>query len=249
MKEALPYLIAGIALLGVVLAGVAVAGRVRRVVRGWISQINLMRAMAVSEEQLAATPKSVSSMTDTYLPLIEKDFPTFNFEEFCRHAEMTLQSVFAALDQGEVTGLEGASQQLIDQVRGEMSHARSMGRQACYRDVTFYQTEIVRYIKRGGTCTIRMQTALSYFHYMMEGQRVVEGRKDLPVQTRYETDWVYVQDVSKMEGAYQDGGVGLRCPGCGAPVTSLGQKVCAYCGGAVVPAHLFVWHINRYKKV
>ena len=45
---------------------------------GWFSNVFLKDGWKYQGEQLAATPKSISSMTRLYEPRIHKDFPEFN---------------------------------------------------------------------------------------------------------------------------------------------------------------------------
>ena len=58
---------------------------------------------------------------------------------------------------------------------------------------------------------------------------------------------MYVQDAEKLAPgatAYV-----VVCPQCGAPITSLGSKHCAYCGSAIEPVNSRVWSLGRIQEV
>lgn len=63
-------------------------------------------------------------------------------------------------------------------------------------------------------------------------------------QTVYDVDLIYVQDADQLDGAM----LGYSCPHCGAPVTKLGDKTCAYCGSALEPINIRVWQIQDIRE-
>ena len=63
-----------------------------------------------------------------------------------------------------------------------------------------------------------------------------------------EVELLYVQDAAAADYPY-DGGYSLHCPNCGAPVTNLGEKQCAYCGTAIVVSDQRVWSFDRIAEV
>ena len=76
--------------------------------------------------------------------------------------------------------------------------------------------------------------------------KVVFGSKDAKMQTVYETELVYIQDVDKLEN-HADA-LGINCPNCGAPIKSLGEKYCEYCGTAVQEVNIRAWKFNSIKE-
>lgn len=104
-----------------------------------------------------------------------------------------------------------------------------------YSNVQIHQTEITRYIKRSGTCAVVFQSAVEYF----------DERK---TQTKYNTELVYIQDADKVQDV-KGGGLGITCPNCGAPVTSLGAKYCEYCGSQVKELNIHIWSVGRIYEV
>lgn len=233
----------------IVIGGVAV-GVVRTRVRSLSQQLfqtdSLTEGYAQVKEELSQKPKSVSGMTTVYLPQIARDFPEFHLDEFKNRAENMLQSAFAAITTGDVAHLQNASPQLTQRITLQIENNRSHGIVETYRNVTLYQTEIARYVKQGGTCTITLQSAVGHDYTAMQGGKLVAGDGQYREQCKYNIHLVYIQDAGKL--ALDANAHGTTCPNCGAPITNLGAKSCDYCGGAVEAINVKVWQIDSYEK-
>ena len=101
-------------------------------------------------------------------------------------------------------------------------------------DIDIHRTEISNYIKKEGTCAIEAQTSAGY--------RADEHN----IEKRFVTKILYIQDMLKIKTSGT--GITLTCPNCGAPVKNLGEKKCAYCGGAVREINERVWHVAETKE-
>lgn len=110
-------------------------------------------------------------------------------------------------------------------------------------NVRFHRTEICDYKKEHGSCVITLQSSLQYLPGKEEDSKRGKRLRGQPYQTRYNSELLYIQDAD----AYgrDTTAAGATCPNCGAPVTSLGQKKCEYCGGAVTIINRHVWTLNR----
>ncbi len=102
-------------------------------------------------------------------------------------------------------------------------------------EITIHETEISDYRRSEGTCYIRCQTSAGY--------RTDAGTW---MEKKYETDIVYIQDVSQLPPTQT--GVGLNCPNCGAPIKMLGAKTCPYCGTGITELNIRVWKVNGTKE-
>ncbi len=98
-----------------------------------------------------------------------------------------------------------------------------------------HETGISDYRNQQGTCSIKTQTTAGY--------RDQDGTWK---EKRYNSELVYVQDVSKLPPTQT--AVGVNCPNCGAPVKMLGTKYCDYCGTAIRELNIRVWRL-AYTKV
>ena len=185
-------------------------------------------------------PRSVSGMTKLLLPRILEDFPEFSYESYRLRCENLLHSYFEALSTGEVRRLTERSEVLEEQVRRKIE---ALSEEGCsdFREVTIHQTELSDYQNGTATCRIIFQSAVGY-------RCIKEDGSYRQIETRYEVELLYVQDAAAADYPY-DGGYSLHCPNCGAPVTNLGEKQCAYCGTAIVVSDQRVWSFDRIAEV
>lgn len=97
-----------------------------------------------------------------------------------------------------------------------------------------HQTVLRDYRKSAGTCYVVFQSAAEY-------------KKDQKkIQSRFETTLAYVQDAEKTGNASS---YSINCPNCGAPVSSLGSKHCAYCGSEVIGVSMHIWTLNKVNEI
>ncbi len=233
--------------------GIILYYKLKKVSKRWANTFfgtdSFAEGFKAQEQHLASTPKSVSSMTEMYLPLIQKDFPAFNLFEFTQKAENMLLSVFNAVESKNVQSVVNASEDLKYQVQGYIEDLNSQGITEIYDNVKIHKTAITHYQKEAGTCIVVFQTALEYYKYRLKEGKVIKGRKDLKVQTKYNISLVYIQDTSKLKEAGYKGAVGVSCPNCGAPVTNLGHKSCEYCGSGIREINIHTWFLNKYEEL
>ena len=223
--------------------------KLRRFSRSAFGTDSLLKGFELQRERLSETPKSVSGMTKIYLPQIAEDFPAFHYGEFKQKAENMLKSAFAAVSEQNPDLLTNASAELKKQVSLGIQEDRRNGLRRQYLDVRIHQTEISGYRKGGGCCTVTLQSAVGHRYYTEKDGVLVSGDREQTVQTKYNTELVYIQDAVKYGAVSGGKAAGLTCPNCGAPVTGLGVKVCEYCGGAVEEVNEYAWTINRYYEV
>ena len=71
---------------------------------------------------------------------------------------------------------------------------------------------------------------MEYLHTLRTPDRKknVEREKEQP---RFNLELVYIQDITKIRDG--ETAISVNCPNCGAPVTDLGERVFAFCRGAV----------------
>lgn len=223
--------------------------RVKRAISTALSSARAVkRVLEQQADMLEETPKSVSGMTKVFLPQIERDFPEFHWEEFRQKTENMLKAVLRAVDAQDASYLADASGDLRRQVELKLEDLRSAGQREHFKNITVHRTEIAHYRKEGGLCAIVVQSAVGYLHYTEDEKgELVSGNRERKVQTKYNTELVYIQDVSKLaDGATA---VGVTCPNCGAPVTRLGSKFCEYCGAGLREVSVRVWSLNKIQEL
>ena len=159
-----------------------------------------------------------------------------------------MKSALRAIDARDEALLVDASEELHRQISLRVAELKESGQREYFRNIAIHQTEIAHYQKEGGTCAILVQSAVGCLHYTENAAgELVSGSRERKVQTKYNTELVYIQDAALL----QDGAtaVGVTCPNCGAPVTRLGSKFCEYCGSGLREISVRVWSINRIAEI
>ena len=219
-----------------------------------VKKIPLDEAFAGFREGLDDTdmsPKSVSGVTNLMLPAILRDFPEFNSEEMKEKAKNVLLTFLQAIDERHSSVLsEGTSE--LRRTLADRIEKNSVNRQhEHYKDVKIHRMEIARYDKRAGRCTVRFQAAVQSYHYITaedDESKIKKGSKDRFEQSKYEVDLIYIQDRDVVENADAKG-ASLTCPQCGAPITMLGAKKCAYCDTPIIAFNIKTWDFSRCEQV
>lgn len=240
--------------LGVLASIFAVAGvgtlvirqRLRQFSRKVFGTDSIVDGINRQVDLAAETPKSVSSMTRLMEPQIMRDFPDFVWEEFKHKAENMLTSALIAISSENVDQLVEASEDVRNQVANRIAENQESGVREIYRDIHIHQTEIANYRKEQGKCIITIQSAVEYYHYKVEQDRVTEGSRERKRQTKYNMELMYIQNSEVVEF---DNAVGTTCPNCGAPIRKIGQMVCEFCGLAVTPINIKVWSLHKLTEV
>ena len=231
-----------------VIAGVFfyVKNKVRKFSQDLFGTDSLVEGWKKQEEELSVTPCSVSGMTRLLEPQIQRDFPEFNWVQFKNKAEDALKLSLMAISAHSIGRAESLSEALKEEVAARIEQNQTAGVNEVYERIRVHQTEIARYEKQKGKCIITLQSAVEHIHYKEKDGKLISGKKDLLEQTKYNMELMYIQDESKVSA---DKGVGLTCPHCGAPVTSLGAKYCEFCGSEVIPINMQVWSLQHFYEV
>ena len=116
-----------------------------------------------------------------------------------------------------------------------------------FSDIKIHRTEIGQYRKIKGRCSVVLQSAVEYIHYLEKGGQLIKGKKDLKEQSKYNVELIYIQDRDTVENL-GDSGLALNCPNCGAPLSGLGAKKCAYCDTPVVEFNIRTWNFSNVTE-
>lgn len=243
-----------VVLAGLFLGGFILYRTVKRKISSFSSSLfgtsNLVEGYKKQQAELAETPRSLPAMTKIYLPQISTDFPEFNYTEYKQKSENLLKSYLLAIAAKDAEKLVNASQEIEEQVESIITDLDAAGLTEHFKEISIHRTEITRYVKETGVCTVFFQSAVEFYNYMTNKTGTVEsGSKTLKKQTVYETELTYVQDASKIENVGGDRSIGLNCPNCGAPITTVGQKVCEYCGSGIREINIYSWSFNKIREI
>jgi len=194
---------------------------------------NIIEGFKRQELDLQNIPKSVSSLDSVVIPKILEDFPELDINELKSMVEEAILLYFKSLDKGEVK-INNGTDRLLAKINSEIE-SLSLSNER-YSDVRFHKTVINSYKKSRGVCVITVQSSLEY---------IKKGEDIIKVQDRFNTELIYVYDNMQNEEL----GVSLNCKNCGAPIKSLGNKLCPYCGTGVVINLKKAWKIDKIYHI
>ena len=216
-----------------------------RIAFGTDSIVQGVKNMEIEEQ---TTPKSVSAATSIYKPSIVRDFLEFHYDEMKARAENVLVSYLQSINEQNPGLLTEGTNELKDQLQIKLDILRNNNRREHYDKIKIHQTEINRYFKSKGRCTIIFQSAVQYVHYVEEPGKVLTEQQKKMKQTKYNVEVVYIQDQEFVENLH-DAGLAMNCPNCNAPITKLGAKICPYCDSAIMEFNIRIWNFNRVIEV
>lgn len=209
---------------------------------------DIRKGVEQMELEYATTPKSVSGMTNLYLPKIAADFPEFEYNEMRTRAVNVLCSFLLAIDRMNSGKLEDANEELQNQLENRILNLKGSCKREHFKDIKVHRTEIHNYRKADGRCIITFQSSIQYYHYIEdEDGKLLSGSKDVLFQSKYNVDLIYIQDRNIVENQL-DYALGVNCPNCGAPISSLGAKVCEYCDTPIIEINIHAWSFSAIKE-
>lgn len=209
---------------------------------------SLQEGFGKVEAEYAATPKSVSGATSMYLPRIIRDFPDFHYDEMKERAENVLISYLRSIDAEDASLLTEGTKELKDQLGMQISMLRSETAREHFESPHIHRTEIYQYRKAKGRCSVVFQTAIEYFYYREKAGTLADGSRDTRTQARYNVECMYIQDRDMVENL-DDASLALNCPNCGAPLSGVGARVCAYCDTPIQEFNIRSWNFSDVKLI
>ena len=223
----------------------AIRNKIRSVSRSLFGTDSLIDGYKQQTHEYNETPRSLHSMTKVYLPLILHDFPEFEYEAYRNKVESLLRSYFTAVSTKKASVLtEECSLTLKNNVQGIIDDLNSKNQKRIFSSVTLHDIQIAKYVKNGATATVFFEASVGCYSYIEDEKgNVVSGSREEKNQSVYQIGLVYVQDIDKI-GSHLEG-LGINCPNCGAPLTSLGAKKCEYCGSPVLELNIHAWTFTK----
>ena len=197
---------------------------------------SLSEAIEKSNIEAETTPKSLSSMESIYLPKIKKDFPGLNINELKSKAESVILKTIDGIEKRDVDTFK-EYEKINAYIVSRITDAENTNTH--YTSAKIHKTVINKYEKTGGIATIYFQSSFEYT------KKVGDDRSKV-VQSRMNSEFIYVIDESKV--SKNEKTIGLNCPNCGAPLKGVGQRVCYYCGSGTEDIVKRTWTINNIAE-
>lgn len=216
------YMIALIAI-----AGLAAMSIVAAVVK-WLARIGrkaegLIDQINLAQVRAETTPKSLAGMESILLPQIMKDFPEYNSAVVYDRVRSDARLFYESAIEGRPLYKEGISAALRERMTFPGDVAGGIG---------IHRVSLSDYDRRSRDKFITYQAAAKY-----------EDAKGTTHQTRLHLKYI---------AAYDDDFANeirvIKCPNCGAPVPTSGEKVCRYCGAALRTAPGLCWVLTDIKE-
>lgn len=208
--------------------------RIRRMLDKFgFAGMNLKQVIDEAKLEDQEVPKSLSSMDSVYLEQIKKDFPDIHINELKREAERIILDAFRGVEKKDSSMFKGKIKSFVDSMISDYT-----GKSVSFDSMRIHNTVVSSYKKDGGIATIYFATSFEY-------QLNVDG-KSTKTQDRAKTEFIYVYDMNEVD---EDKKVlGIHCPNCGSPITTLGEKKCSYCGSAVIEIYSKVFTCNNILR-
>ena len=198
---------------------------------------SLKEAIDISELDEENTPKSIASMESLVLPSIKKDFPELNVKEIKSMADNTILDYLKAIEKKDIKIMD----KYIDTIKSIVSSKIDdyEDEHIKYDNINIHKTVINRYEKNNSVASITTESSLEYY---LTNKKL--NRKK--IQTRFKIEIIYIIDASLVPKEQKL--LGLNCPNCGAPISTLGDKTCKYCNTNVKDITKRTWVINSIKE-
>ncbi len=219
--------------------------RVREFSQALFGTKDVIEGIRREKRNASERPKSLQSMEAVYLPKIKRDFPDLNLSELKKKAERVLLSSLQVLSTQDMNKLsDEAGEEIRQKLKTALHELEEKKLRQFYDHTHIHKTVVSEYKKDHGLCWIVLQTGLETYSYLLDGDKVIAGDKEYKTQAVFELRYLYVQDLdlAGMHGS----ALGINCPNCGAPIRSLGNKYCEYCGSGIKEINIKVWRLVDY---
>ena len=246
----IPLVIIAVLLIVIVAAIIFIKTKMQKFSMEAFGTRDFFKGMNEANKKLSETPKTVRSMTSIYKPEIIRDFPEFDYDLYVEKAKGVLRGYFNAIESkhASTVGPE-CSAALINHIQGIIEDLNSRGYDQHFNEVVIHSMELSRYIKNGATVDLVFSSAVGLYDYITDDKgKVVFGSEDRKKQTIYTVELVYVQDEDKMAESSETSAIGVHCPNCGAPVKTIGQKFCEYCGSGILEINTRSWKFDAVHE-
>ena len=231
------YFLIGVIILiaFVLIAFVYIKLKIRSILnKAGFSGMNLKDVIEEARLEDQEVPKSLASMDRIFLKKIKTDFPEIHIDELKRISEKVILDCFNAVEKKDCSKLKGKIKSFAEDFMNDYQD-----KEVHFNNYKIHNTVISNYHHDKGFATINFASS---FEYCLE----IDGSSK-KVQDRAKTEFIYVIDEAKLPKDIHV--LGIHCPNCGSPITTLGEKKCSYCGSAVleVVSKVFTCHdIVRY---
>ena len=207
--------------------------------------IEEIKKQSTSEKEIYSRPKNLSDMTKLLVPLISKDFPSFNQEQIFSQTRNYINAILDSLEAKDSSLIKDKSLKFIrPKVEDQIKNLNELQKEVKFTNVRFNKCAISEYTNKGGVAKISVITSLSYYYDSNDEKE--KKYTDVRKETRYKLEYVYIYDEDKIPD--NSDLLKINCPNCGAPVDFFGRGKCSYCNTALAPINIKNWSVVNYEE-
>lgn len=206
----------------------------------------IKNASNLEMEEYARIKNVRRGLTRLLEPQILRDFPDFNKNLLFSMCENNLRKILNVIESQDNTLIADDSDFIYVQKKiiEQINDMKSNDTHEKFDNIEFGRHALSGYSKKNGMATIEISSTLSY--YYKTNRKDKKSFPDVKKQTRYLSEFVYVYDEAEFDENQHY--FSVRCPNCGAPLKSLKNNKCEYCGTHVEKINLRVWKMSSYNE-
>jgi hypothetical protein len=208
-----------------------VAIKVTRAIKSTADSITpFFNEIKKADQAVQITPRTLDGTEPVRIPAILRDFPEFNVELARSYISNIMTEYMNALDTGDPSSLKD---DCTSQFYEELLYTLMNNHISC-KLPRVHKVVIADYRRIGEEAMITFQASVQY---QKENSNYIK-------QAKYAIKYSYFLEMGA-KGEYES----LRCPHCGAPVSSIGMKVCPACDSAISFAISRTWKVSDIKEM
>ncbi len=213
------FLIGIIILIGfLIFAYFYVVFKLKKITKEYFNTTDLKKALELSKINDEDTPKSLGSLDSIYLSKFQKDFPDMNLNELKRLSESFILEIFDSIENKNIDKLHNKNEKIMAFINSKIDDYKNI--KVKFTKLKIHNTVLNKYEVHEGFASLYLATAFEYY----------ENNKK--IQNRMKFEYIYIIDPKKVKENLKV--LGLNCPNCGAPITSLEHKKCSYCNSGII---------------
>ena len=219
-----------IAVGAVVVLGLVIRSIVIKINQSISKASNLIGQIQRATEEAEHTPKSLSGSESLHRQKLMKDFPEFDFDAAKQIISGVLSGYFTILS--ERSGTDRIEKNCTPAFITELE-SKIISENKVYSNFKIHRIVVSDYRKNHDEAILTYQAALQY---QFSGKAV--------------TQWVYeIKYVYYLAEGGDNENASLTFEYCGAPISSVGNKVCEFCGSEIHASVERTWKINKISKL
>lgn len=203
--------------------------------RKWFGTKDFFEGINKQRMQLGETPKTPYGIDSLVLPEIQRDFPNLNINEMKKVAENSILQVFKAINHKQAKLLKNANEKMLNDIQQQINTLENSNLKI--DGVKIHKTVINKYDREKSTCRLVFQTSVGY--------RVHKNKEIIKKEDRINTEFIYIYNY---ENIATHESISLKCPNCGAPIQTLGEKICPYCKSGIIDLATKTWKLNDISR-